>query len=322
MFNVSSAFSCDRPRSGKSNSVKPRPQDVDDSDEDFESFDRQKKKSKKKKKAQVVEDDPYIADDEDEDVVDKKRGNVLDENRLVMKVVKQGDYQHKQTFDRRSGGLGDIEQDFFLPRNLTHFIANSTVSSKSRRHVDSEEDSLEVNEEDYEAVNGNMTKAADRAKTKAVFEMPRKPLANYSKWSRWSKCSPKCVTRRYKKCRPHARQTCGNDIIREIAYCYTEGSFCEEWISSQISKLGSYNAIESPKTTTKAPKVTRRTESPLVNSVSQNFYGTNTNSKRKNKVNPEYKPQNFQCGFPSIRNKNNDFALKIIGGKTSRRAQV
>lgn len=253
-----------------------------------------------------------------------------------MKVVKQGDYQHKQSYDRKSGGLGDIEQDFFLPRNLTLFIklmSNSTMKpkagSKSRRQVDSEEESwqseLDDVYEDYDGDSGNMTKTGDRAKTKAVFEMPRKPLANYSKWSRWSKCSPKCVTRRYKKCRPHARQVCGNDIIREIAYCYTEGSFCEEWISSQISKLGSYNTIETPKsTTTKAPKVTRRTESPLVNSVSQNFYGSNTSSgsKRKNKMNPEFKPQNFQCGFPSIRNKNNDFALKIIGGKTSRRAQV
>lgn len=329
-------FSCNNPRSGKSKNVeKPHSQAYDDdSDEDFD----EKRVDKKKKKKQVPEDDPYIADDEDEDFNGKQRRSVNDDSRLVMKVVKQGDYQHKQSYDRRSGGLGDIEQDFFLPRNLTLFnklMSNSTVKpkagSKSRRQVASDEEESWQEElddvyEDYDGENGNMTKTGDRAKTKAVFEMPRKPPANYSKWSRWSKCSPKCVTRRYKKCRLHARLSCGNDIIREIAYCYTEGSFCEEWISSQISKLGSYNTIETPKTTTttKAPKVTRRTESPLVNSVSQNFYGSNTNSgsKRKNKMNPLFKPQNFQCGFPSIRNKNNDFALKIIGGKTSRRAQV
>lgn len=247
-----------------------------------------------------------------------------------MKVVKQGDYQHKQSTFRNSGGLGDIEQEFFLPRNLTFFnpptVDTSTTDKNELRHqmkkrlsdYDSRESSFDFDDEENDIEIEKMTKAFEKAKTKAVFEMPRKPLANYSKWSRWSKCSPKCVTRRYKKCRPHARQVCGNDIIREIAYCYTEGSFCEEWISSQISKIG---AVEA---STKPPKVSRRTESPLTNSVSQNFYGSNSgsDSKRKNKGNIESKPQNLQCGFPSIRNKNNDFALKIIGGKTSRRAQV
>jgi hypothetical protein len=277
--------------------------------------DEVKKVNKKKKKVEIEEEDPYNADDEDDDFSSKKRRS-LNESRLVMKVVKQGDYQHKQSNDGRSG-LGDVEQDFFLPRNLTHFQLKS-----------SDDDSWEDFDEDYdedEEKPKNVTKI-DRPKTKAVFEAPRKPLANYSKWSKWTKCSPKCVTRRFKKCRPHARNACGNDIIREIAYCYTEGSFCEEWISSQISKIGVYNAAESPKstttTTTKAPRgtgISRRTESPLTNTVSQNFYGPN---ERKNKMNPEFKPQNFQCGFPSIRNKNSDFALKIIGGKTSRRAQV
>ncbi|CAO1401444.1 unnamed protein product [Diamesa serratosioi] len=161
----------------------------------------------------------------------------------------------------------------------------------------------------------------EKGKIKAVFEMPRKPLPNYSKWSRWTKCSPKCTTRRFKKCKPHARQVCGNDIIREIAYCYTEGSFCEEWISSQINQIGASNTIESPKSTTKTPKVERRTESPLVNSVSQDFYNLNKPLRGKKKIAPEFRPQNIQCGFPSIRNKKNDFALKIIGGKSSRRGQ-
>lgn len=277
-------------------------------------------KRERKNKKKSPEEDPYIADDEDEDYNGKKRRSVEDRNRLVMKVVKQGDYQHKQSFDRSSGGLGDIEQEFFLPRNLS--FLNMELKSQRWKGSDDDEDDFDSDfDEDYEAGIESDTKTKT---VKAVFEMPRKPLANYSKWSRWSKCSSKCVTRRYKKCRPHARQICGNDIIREIAYCYTEGSFCEEWISSQISKIG---AIEAQKTTTtKAPpRVSRRTESPLVNSVSQDFYGASGNgsgSRRKPKVNLATKPQNFQCGFPSIRNKNNDFALKIIGGKTSRRAQV
>lgn len=323
-FNFNS--SCDKPGSKKKTFVhnklkKNRQQRLEDSEEDYEQ------KTKRVKHKKQVEDDPYIADDEDEDYNSKRRRSVNDEkNNLVMKVVKQGDYQHKQSFDRSSGGLGDIEQDFFLPRNLTPFSSSTSQislksGSKTRRPLN-EEPSLENNsdfDEDYEDDYGNSTKTIERARVKAVFEMPRKPLPNYSKWSRWSKCSPKCVTRRYKKCRPHSRQTCGNDIIREIAYCYTEGSFCEEWISSQMSKIG---AIEASKgtTTTKAPRTSRRTESPLTNSVSQNFYGSG--SRRKNKMNLDMKPQNFQCGFPSIRNKNSDFSLKIIGGKTSRRAQV
>lgn len=281
----------------------------------------------------MVEEDPYIADDEDEDYNSKRRRSIDDDqaNRLVMKVVKQGDYQRKQglSFDRSSGGLGDIEQDFFLPRNLTllnYRTSNMALKSSAKLHKkrDSEDgfdSDFDDDVEDYDADDENKAKSVNQAEKKAVFEMPRKPLANYSKWSRWSKCSPKCVTRRYKKCRPHARETCGNDIIREIAYCYTEGSFCEEWISSQISRIGAVEAVKP--STTKAPKVNRRTESPLINSVSQNFYGSNgTGSRRKHKMNLESKPQTFQCGFPSIRNKNNDFALKIIGGKTSRRAQV
>lgn len=274
--------------------------------------------SRKQKK---FEDDPYVADDEDEDYNGKKRRS-LETNRLVMKVVKQGDYQHKQSFDRSSGGLGDIEQDFFLPRNMTLFDSNSEVELKSgprRNQIDY--DSLESDfDDDYDSDR----KSTDRARTKAVFEMPRKPLANFSKWSRWSKCSPKCVTKRFKKCRPHAVQVCGNEVIREIAYCYTEGSFCEEWISSQITKISEYNKIEAPKptTTTRAPKTTRRTESPLTNSVWHNYEESNNGAKRRQKQNPEFKPQKFQCGFPSIRKKNTDIALKIIGGKTSRRAQV
>ncbi|CRK98407.1 CLUMA_CG011764, isoform B [Clunio marinus] len=297
----------------------------------------QKRVNNQKKKKKKFEDDPYNGDDEFEDDENDngiKPRSVIDGSRLVMKVVKQGDYQHKQTFDRRSGGLGDIEQEFFLPRNLTLFdiyTPNSTSplmlknGSKSNKRFESDDDDFyDDYDTDHNTESDEKIKTVDRAKVKAVFEMPRKPLANYSKWSRWSKCSSKCVTKRYKKCRPHARHICGSEIIREIAYCYTEGSFCEEWISSQISKIGAYNAVEATnKPIAKPTKPNHRTESPLANAVSQNFYSSPSGSgrRRKYKLKPEYKPQNLQCGFPSIRNKNNDFALKIIGGKSSRRAQ-
>jgi hypothetical protein len=29
---------------------------------------------------------------------------------------------------------------------------------------------------------------------------------------------------------------CGNDYMREVAYCYIEGSFCQRWIYRQIAQ--------------------------------------------------------------------------------------
>lgn len=253
-----------------------------------------------------------------------------------MKVVKQKDYRHKHSFDdSRSGGLGDIEQDFFLPRNLSQFssdIDNQLSLKSARRRFDDDYNSNSENYFDNIDEDTDTKAGVERAKIKAVFEVPRKPLSNYSKWSRWSKCSSKCTTRRFKKCRPHARHICGNDVIREIAYCYTEGSFCEEWISSQINKINAQHPNEIPTrrtttttttTTMRAPRASRRTDSPLLNTISPNFYSSfMSNGRRKNKTNPEYRPQNLQCGFPSIRNKNSDFTLKIIGGRVAKRGAV
>lgn len=233
-------------------------------------------------------------------------------------MVKQGDFRHKQSFDN-ANSLGDIEQDIFLPKNLT--IAGDLVKNgrQRRKFENSVEDDVDIYDEDYEEFDED-----GKASKKAVFEMPRKPLSSYTKWSRWSKCSPKCITRRLKKCRPHAYNICANDVIREIAYCYTEGSFCEEWISSQINKIGqSSNSIESQKPTKRTTTIaTTTTQSPLDNSVSQNFVRPNNGRRRKPKQSWETKPQNLQCGFPSIRNKNSDFLLKIIGGRVARRGQV
>lgn len=234
-----------------------------------------------------------------------------------MKVVKQGDYRHKQSFDS-DDGLGDIEQDIFLPRNLTLTSGRMVKSGRRRRKNENflEDADYDIYDEYYD-IDGKTSK-------KAVFEVPRKPLPSYSKWSRWSKCTPKCITRRYKKCRPYARHICGNDVIREIAYCYTEGSFCEEWIHSQMTKIDQPPITTTTTTRRTTTRTTRppKTESPLMNAVSQNFQRPMGGKRRKPKQNNETKPQNFQCGFPSIRNKNSDFLLKIIGGRTARRGQV
>lgn len=250
-----------------------------------------------------------------------------------MKVVKQGDYRHKQFHNQRSGSL-DIEQEFFLPRNVSlfnaHELSPSMLLKSGLNSENDESDDDEMEESSFVDEATDTRSGVERGKTRAVFEVPRKPTSSYSKWSRWSRCSGKCVTRRLKKCRPHARHICGSDVIREIAYCYTEGSFCEEWIHSQITKLSSIDTkptTTTTTTTTKAPRGSRRrTESPLSNTISPNFYGSSNtaaaaaNSRKRDKMNFDYnKPQNFQCGFPSIRNKNVDFTLKIIGGKVAKR---
>lgn len=312
----------------------------DDSEEKSTRRQNNHHKKRQRKKPEAV--DPYAADDEDDDYLRMKRQNTIndnkidditndeDNNRIVMKVVKQGDYRHKQFHNKRSGSL-DIEQEFFLPRNISLFNAHELspsllLKSGLNTENDDESDDEEGEEPGFVEEVTDTRSGVERGKTKAVFEVPRpKPTSNYSKWSRWSRCSGKCVTRRLKKCKPHARHICGSDVIREIAYCYTEGSFCEEWIHSQITKLNSIDSkvtTTTTTTTTKAPRGSRRrTESPLSNTISPNFYGSSyTATNNKKRTNFDYnKPQNFQCGFPSIRNKNADFTLKIIGGKVSKR---
>lgn len=313
---------------GPSGLYQSETEDNDESEEETIPKVRKYKKHKKHKKEQhheIEPEDPYQADEEDEDDNVPEVKSIQEQDRLVLKVVKQRDYEPKQLLQKRSSRSRFFENEIFLPRNLT-MLMNSNVtdikrSSNKRKRFSDDYKIDDTFEYDEELENGFLKSGLEKGKIKAVFEMPRKPLPNYSKWSRWTKCSPKCTTRRFKKCKQHARQVCGNDIIREIAYCYTEGSFCEEWISSQISQIGAGNTMEPPKLTTKSPKVDRRTESPLVNSVSQDFYNLNKPLRGKKKIAPEFRPQNIQCGFPSIRNKKNDFALKIIGGKSSRRGQ-
>ncbi|XP_058837355.1 uncharacterized protein LOC131693505 [Topomyia yanbarensis] len=168
-----------------------------------------------------------------------------------------------------------------------------------------------------------------KAREKAVFEMPRKVDNPYSKWSRWSKCTAKCTTRRFKRCKVPV--VCSNDIIREVAYCYTEGSFCEEWIGNQLYQ----NKIPQPTTVaTTTAKPTKPPRNPLVlphhqsarsrsdvqdNSIAQQSFGN-----RRGLLQPEYLPQEMMCGLPVTRNKSKKYLynmLRIIGGKASRRGQ-
>lgn len=62
-----------------------------------------------------------------------------------------------------------------------------------------------------------------------------KIVGYYGKWSKWSPCTKLCTTQRHRWCKKPG--ICGRDVIRESAYCYVEGSFCQRWIRMKISGI-------------------------------------------------------------------------------------
>lgn len=111
-------------------------------------------------------------------------------------------------------------------------------------------------------------------------------------------------------------------MIREIAYCYTEGSFCQTWINTQPPNqkpITSNFAAQKPIRNKVQPIVAQRRETPLSNAINGNLLYNSRNYKP-----PAYVPQNLQCGFPNVRNKPKHYLwgmLRIIGGKAARRGQ-
>lgn len=63
-------------------------------------------------------------------------------------------------------------------------------------YYDADEFSAErlVNNNTYE----NLKSGSKRGREKAVFDVPGRHKRVYTKWSKWSKCTPKCTTRRFK----------------------------------------------------------------------------------------------------------------------------
>ncbi|CAH1390815.1 unnamed protein product [Nezara viridula] len=74
----------------------------------------------------------------------------------------------------------------------------------------------------------------------------------YSKWSRWTMCSDSCLTQRYRWCKKV--EVCGNDVIRQTAYCYTEGNHCEAWLQSKFA-LETTSYQTSPDNKPKLPTI-------------------------------------------------------------------
>lgn len=115
-------------------------------------------------------------------------------------------------------------------------------------------------------------------------------------------------------------------MIREAAYCYTEGSFCQTWIDGQVKR----NAVEQKPVNiayqqTNAIRPYREQQhrrETISNAITNDFY-PNSGRNFHNRI-AEYLPQNFKCGLPTIRNKPKNYLwgmLRIIGGKTARKGQ-
>lgn len=118
-------------------------------------------------------------------------------------------------------------------------------------------------------------------------------------------------------------------MIREAAYCYTEGSFCQTWIDGQVKK----NAVETKPQNLqyhqanairpyREPAIQHRRET-LSNAITNDFYPNSGRNLGHSRL-AIYSPQTFKCGLPSIRNSPKNYLfgmLRIIGGKTARKGQ-
>lgn len=58
------------------------------------------------------------------------------------------------------------------------------------------------------------------------------PSEIWSRWTKWSDCSPDCRTYRVRRCKKPGR--CKKQVQTQAAYCYHEGTECEEWVLKQV----------------------------------------------------------------------------------------
>ncbi|XP_076281626.1 uncharacterized protein LOC143209612 isoform X2 [Lasioglossum baleicum] len=118
-----------------------------------------------------------------------------------------------------------------------------------------------------------------------------KSVGHYGKWSKWSPCTRLCTTQRHRWCKRPG--ICGRDVIRQSAYCYVEGSYCQRWIHKEIHH--------------------RQVDDSDELDVFQ--LSPNTIIPEKN---AEKNPNIWKCGIANIqKNSRLSYFTRIIGGRPS-----
>ncbi|XP_045035271.1 venom prothrombin activator nigrarin-D [Daphnia magna] len=133
----------------------------------------------------------------------------------------------------------------------------------------------------------------------------------YSSWSRWSTCTKACTTTRYRTCR--FQVVCGNTVLHEEAYCYTEGTDCEKWYSGRSRYTKDDDRYE---------------HSPVAVAEKSNGNGSanssNAKGQKKTKDESEVETQpecgvsasgNGGVGSSGVSNLSYNLQLRIIGGR-------
>lgn len=119
-----------------------------------------------------------------------------------------------------------------------------------------------------------------------------KSVGHYGKWSKWSPCTRLCTTQRHRWCKKPG--ICGRDVIRQSAYCYVDGSFCQRWIHR---------------------KIRGRQEEDSDDIVLDEI---ELNPNTVDSFIPEKNPNAWRCGIASIqKNSRLSYFTRIIGGRPS-----
>ena len=174
---------------------------ADDDDDGGDYFVVKKPKSKryhKKRKPMMIEVDDY-EDLEDEDDSDSDLGTYKYNKKFIKSIRtkkwhRQDDQKPKPKTTnglQRQGKRKDLNQ-FDWDGGFEYEDQNLAPTNNEYNYDDYDDDMMTTTD------LRNTTTKIPPPRERAVYEPPPKHRRAYSKWSAWTKCSPKCTTRRYK----------------------------------------------------------------------------------------------------------------------------
>ncbi|CAB0034188.1 unnamed protein product [Trichogramma brassicae] len=139
----------------------------------------------------------------------------------------------------------------------------------------------------------------------------RTPQDEYGKWSKWSSCTRSCTTQRLKWCKIPG--LCAKDVVRQTAYCYIEGSYCQRWIRRKIHQHyeGNSNAASSD-----TSNLTEDRFADLAGDDGGGSSSSNSNLTPATAASEDYSNSSpaWKCGVTRKSNKLSYFT-RIIGGR-------